>query len=142
MVSGGVCSNDAEAHFACIREVRRIFIPFIYIGLGIFIVVKSSCYPWSMERINKSTSARPERTILAVVTTGVQVLFVVCCGCGVGDSAALMMDQMTRGCPPRHHPPHKATANLTTLHHMTEPKSSLSVVGHFVTATAPFRTPC
>lgn len=64
-----------QKHILLVAEkYARIFIPFLYIGLGIFIVVKSSCYPWSVERINKSTSAHSGRTILAVVTTSVLLL--------------------------------------------------------------------
>lgn len=64
-----------QKHILLVAEkYARIFIPFLYVGLGIFIVVKSSCYPWSIEHINKSTSARPGRTILAVVTTGLLLL--------------------------------------------------------------------
>lgn len=50
-------------------------IPFLYIGLGIFIIVKSECYPWSVEQIDKSVAAQPGKLILGIVTA---FLLLVC----------------------------------------------------------------
>ncbi|KAF2147628.1 hypothetical protein K461DRAFT_248901 [Myriangium duriaei CBS 260.36] len=52
-------------------------IPFLYIGLGIYIMVKSSCYPWSIDKINNSFLLNPGETIMAVVTA---LVLLVCIG--------------------------------------------------------------
>lgn len=44
-------------------------VPFLYVGLGIFIVVKSECYPWSIEHIDEEFYADPGRLIMGLVTT-------------------------------------------------------------------------
>lgn len=44
-------------------------IPLLYVGLGVYILVKSSCYPWAIEHIDDSASAHPGETIMAVTTT-------------------------------------------------------------------------
>ncbi|KAL7939583.1 cadmium resistance transporter domain-containing protein [Trichoderma chlorosporum] len=51
-------------------------IPFLYTGLGMYIVIKSSCYPWSIRRINDSFRANPGTTIMAVITLGVLLTFI------------------------------------------------------------------
>ena len=60
-----------------VRRYMRVVIPLLYVGLGVYIVVKSSCYPWSIHRINVSASAHPGKTIMAVATT---VLLLTCIG--------------------------------------------------------------
>lgn len=45
------------------------FIPLLYVALNIYIIVKSSCYPWSIEHIDSSASALPGRTVMALATT-------------------------------------------------------------------------
>lgn len=50
-------------------------IPFLYMGLGIYIVVGSECYPWSVEHIDEDIDSHPGKPILGVVTT---VVFLVC----------------------------------------------------------------
>ncbi|TWU77321.1 hypothetical protein ED733_005073 [Metarhizium rileyi] len=50
-------------------------VPLLYVGLGIYIVVKSDCYPWTIRRINAERGAGPGRVIMAVVTAG---LLLVC----------------------------------------------------------------
>ena len=45
-------------------------IPLLYIGLGAYILVKSSCYPWSIRHIDALASLNPGKVIMAVVTTG------------------------------------------------------------------------
>lgn len=44
-------------------------IPVLYVGLGTYITIKSSCYPWSIHRINTSTSTKKGRLALALATT-------------------------------------------------------------------------
>ena len=55
----------------------RVAIPLLYIGLGVYITVKSSCYPWSIQHIDKSDSTHPGKLIMAVVTT---FLLLICMG--------------------------------------------------------------
>ena len=52
-------------------------VPFLYIGLGIYIIDKSDCYPWTIERIDDSVSTRPGKIIMGVVTA---VLLLACIG--------------------------------------------------------------
>ncbi|KAF6828610.1 cadmium resistance transporter [Colletotrichum musicola] len=49
-------------------------VPFLYIGLGIFIVVNSECYPWSIEHIDEGFFGNPGTLIMALVTTFVLLL--------------------------------------------------------------------
>lgn len=59
------------------QKYASIVVPFLYAGLGIFIIVKSDCYPWSIEQIDDENSTHPGRVIMAVVTT---VLLLACIG--------------------------------------------------------------
>ncbi|KAI0534504.1 cadmium resistance transporter-domain-containing protein [Xylaria digitata] len=43
-------------------------IPFLYLGLGVYIIVESGCYPWSLERIDGAVANHPGRAILASIT--------------------------------------------------------------------------
>lgn len=43
-------------------------IPFLYIGLGIYIVVKSRCYPWSVDKINGQFLGNPGQLVMGIVT--------------------------------------------------------------------------
>lgn len=54
-----------------LRIVERYvhyFIPFLYMGLGVYIIVKSDCYPWSIDQINTQHASQPGRVIMAVTT--------------------------------------------------------------------------
>ncbi|WYZ36716.1 hypothetical protein EsH8_II_000222 [Colletotrichum jinshuiense] len=51
------------------QKYARIVVPFLYLGLGIFIIVDSECYPWSIEHIDDRFFADPGTTVMAVVTT-------------------------------------------------------------------------
>ncbi|KAK9418645.1 putative Cadmium resistance transporter [Seiridium unicorne] len=51
-----------------LEKYVAVVIPFLYMGLGVYIVVKSACYPWSIERIDDSSHASPGKGILAGVT--------------------------------------------------------------------------
>lgn len=46
-------------------------IPFLYMGLGIYITVKSNCYPWSIEHIDNQFLGNPGKTIMAIVSAAV-----------------------------------------------------------------------
>lgn len=59
------------------QKYAGFVIPFLYLGLGIFIIIKSSCYPWSIEEIDEAFYANPGTVVMAVTTTG---LLLVCTG--------------------------------------------------------------
>lgn len=54
------------------RYARRV-VPFLYIGLGVFIIVNSGCYPWSIKEIDDDISTdtikNPGEIIMSVMTT-------------------------------------------------------------------------
>lgn len=50
--------------------------PFLYVGLGIFIVVKSECFPWSIEQIDEDITSHPGKIILGVVTSVVMIAMI------------------------------------------------------------------
>ena len=62
-----------------VQRYVRALIPLLFVGLGVYIIVKSSCYPWSIQHIDVSTSAHPGKTIMAVVTT----FFLLTCICAM-----------------------------------------------------------
>jgi len=55
------------------QKYAAVVVPFFYIGLGIFIVVDSDCYPWSIEKIDDDLDTHPGRIILGVVTAALMV---------------------------------------------------------------------
>ncbi|KAK8085113.1 hypothetical protein PG997_006384 [Apiospora hydei] len=54
---------------ALVQKYVDYVIPLLYTGLGIFIIVKSECYPWTIEQINESTVSNPGQGTMAGVTT-------------------------------------------------------------------------
>jgi cadmium resistance transport/sequestration family protein len=60
-----------------VERYMRWVIPFLYIGLGIYITVKSGAYPWSIEHINNQFLGNPGETIMSIVTTA---LLLTCIG--------------------------------------------------------------
>ncbi|EGX96646.1 cadmium resistance transporter, putative [Cordyceps militaris CM01] len=56
------------------QKYAEYFIPFLYMGLGVFVIVKSHCYPWSIDHINRKLPAHPGRLVLALCTTGFLIL--------------------------------------------------------------------
>ena len=52
-----------------VRRYMRVVIPFLYIGLGLYIIINSSCYPWSIQQINDSVPTHPGQIIMSIVTT-------------------------------------------------------------------------
>ncbi|KAK8023173.1 hypothetical protein PG991_007054 [Apiospora marii] len=54
---------------ALVQKYVDYAIPLLYTGLGIFIVVKSECYPWTIDQINESTGSSPGEGTMAGVTT-------------------------------------------------------------------------
>jgi len=51
-----------------VEKYMQWVIPFLYIGLGIYITVKSDAYPWSIEKIDHSFIANPGKVIMGVFT--------------------------------------------------------------------------
>jgi cadmium resistance protein CadD (predicted permease) len=45
-------------------------VPFLYIGLGIFITYQSHAYPWSVKEINDEFVGKPGKIVMGVVTSG------------------------------------------------------------------------
>lgn len=67
-----------QKHILLLAEkYMRVVIPFLFLGLGMYIVIKSSCYPWSIDHIDASVSTHPGKIIMAVVTT---ILLLICMG--------------------------------------------------------------
>ncbi|KAJ5397575.1 Cadmium resistance transporter [Penicillium cosmopolitanum] len=62
------------------QKYAEYVVPFLYMGLGIYIVVKSDAYPWSIERIDGDIDSHPGKLVMAVSTTG---LLLLCIG-GMG----------------------------------------------------------
>ncbi|OBT60722.1 hypothetical protein VE03_09786 [Pseudogymnoascus sp. 23342-1-I1] len=59
-----------QKHILRIAEKYASFIiPFLYLGLGIYIVVTSDCYPWSIEEIDDNFRSDPGKIVMGVVTT-------------------------------------------------------------------------
>ena len=59
-----------EKHIlSLVWRYTRVVIPFLYIGLGLYIIIQSSCYPWSIQHIDDSVSAHPGKIIMSIVTT-------------------------------------------------------------------------
>ncbi|KAI4166332.1 MAG: hypothetical protein LQ342_000222 [Letrouitia transgressa] len=50
------------------QKYASFIIPFLYIGLGIYIVVKSDCYPWSINKINTQFFGNPGQIVMGIVT--------------------------------------------------------------------------
>ncbi|EGX43349.1 hypothetical protein AOL_s00215g85 [Orbilia oligospora ATCC 24927] len=51
------------------QKYAGVVVPLLYVGLGIFIVIKSHCYPWSIQNINEGFLGNPGKAILATMTT-------------------------------------------------------------------------
>lgn len=51
-----------------VEKYMQWVIPFLFIGLGIYITVKSDAYPWSIERINNSFIPNPGEVMMGVFT--------------------------------------------------------------------------
>ncbi|KAF4442634.1 hypothetical protein F53441_11675 [Fusarium austroafricanum] len=52
------------------QKYARVVVPFFYIGLGIFIIVKSECYPWSIKEIDDDLPSHPGKIVMGVTTAG------------------------------------------------------------------------
>lgn len=60
-----------QRHILALAEKYASYvIPFLYIGLGIFIVVNSECYPWAIDKIDGDISLHPGKVAMGVSTAG------------------------------------------------------------------------
>ena len=50
------------------QKYAEFIIPFLYIGLGIYITEKSQCYPWLVDNINNQFLGNPGQIVMGVVT--------------------------------------------------------------------------
>jgi cadmium resistance protein CadD (predicted permease) len=58
-----------QRHILRLAEKYASFIiPFLYLGLGIYIVVKSNCYPWSVKEIDDDFLGDPGKIVMGVMT--------------------------------------------------------------------------
>lgn len=55
------------------KKQARVVLPFLYVGLGTYIVLKSKCYPWAIEKIDKTVVANHGRVSMAVSTAVVML---------------------------------------------------------------------
>jgi hypothetical protein len=62
---------------ALAQKYIRIVLPLLYVGLGLYIIIKTSCFPWSIHEIDRKISSHPGKIIIPVVTT---VLLVISIG--------------------------------------------------------------
>lgn len=53
---------------ALTQKYVGVVVPFLFMGLGVYIVVTSDCYPWSIERIDSTHPVHPGKGILAGAT--------------------------------------------------------------------------
>ncbi|KAJ5099446.1 Cadmium resistance transporter [Penicillium argentinense] len=63
------------------QKYAEYVVPFLYMGLGIYIVVKSDAYPWSIDRINRDIASYPGKVVMGVVTAG--LLLICITGLGI-----------------------------------------------------------
>ncbi|KAE8335253.1 cadmium resistance transporter-domain-containing protein [Aspergillus arachidicola] len=54
---------------AVVQKYVDFILPILYTGLGIFIIIKSNCYPWTIRQINDATASNPGEGTMAGVTT-------------------------------------------------------------------------
>ncbi|CAG9997227.1 unnamed protein product [Clonostachys byssicola] len=64
---------------ALIQKYVDYVIPLLYTGLGIFIIIKSECYPWSIEQIDKSVAKDLGQGTMA----GATVFVILAASCGM-----------------------------------------------------------
>ncbi|KAF3103671.1 hypothetical protein TWF103_007179 [Orbilia oligospora] len=54
------------------QKYAGVVVPLLYVGLGIFIVIKSHCYPWSIQNINEGFLGNPGRRTMEDTDTELQ----------------------------------------------------------------------
>ncbi|CAI6085073.1 unnamed protein product [Clonostachys chloroleuca] len=69
----------AKHILALAQKYVHYVIPLLYTGLGIFIIIKSECYPWSIEQIDKSVPTDLGQGTMA----GATVFVILAASCGM-----------------------------------------------------------
>ncbi|KAF5962737.1 hypothetical protein FBULB1_13871 [Fusarium bulbicola] len=64
-------------YYIMLGKYARRMVPFLYVGLGIFIIVNSECYPWAIEEIDDDLASNPGKIVMGVTTAG---LLAICIG--------------------------------------------------------------
>ncbi|KAF4502288.1 hypothetical protein FAGAP_1473 [Fusarium agapanthi] len=64
-------------YYIMLGKYARRLVPFLYVGLGIFIIVNSECYPWAIEEIDDDIASHPGKIVMGVTTAG---LLAICIG--------------------------------------------------------------
>ena len=71
ILSAWIIMRERHILYLAQRYARRL-VPFLYIGLGIFIIISSSCYPWAIKQIDDdlepSDIKEPGMVIMSVMT--------------------------------------------------------------------------
>uniref|UniRef100_A0A0D2Y342 Cadmium resistance transporter n=1 Tax=Fusarium oxysporum (strain Fo5176) TaxID=660025 RepID=A0A0D2Y342_FUSOF len=57
-------------YYIMLGKYARRLVPFLYVGLGIFIIVNSECYPWAIEEIDDDIASHPGKIVMGVTTAG------------------------------------------------------------------------
>ncbi|EPS37189.1 hypothetical protein H072_9178 [Dactylellina haptotyla CBS 200.50] len=53
---------------AIAQKYAKVGVPLLYVGLGVFIIVKSDCYPWSIRKIDDRFLTDPGKVVLGLIT--------------------------------------------------------------------------
>lgn len=59
------------------EKYAKFLVPFLYIGLGIYIVIASHCYPWSIQRIDAAVKPHMGRIAISVSTAGLVLVCII-----------------------------------------------------------------
>lgn len=51
------------------RKYIFYILPLLYVGLGLYIIINSSCFPWSIHEIDRKIPSHPGSVIMSVVAT-------------------------------------------------------------------------
>lgn len=60
-----------------LQKYVHYVLPFLFIGLGIYIIVNSECYTWSIDKINISTSSNTGLIIIPIITSILLIIFII-----------------------------------------------------------------
>ena len=115
-MSRGFHSHEGEARSVHSAEIHAHWDTLLYIGLGLYIVIKSSCYPWSIEKINHSVSTHPGKVIMSTMT----VFFLLAC---IG--LMLWFKLKKKATRPVSEPIAEETSSPTPMHAIDNPPASV-----------------
>ncbi|ORX56427.1 hypothetical protein DM01DRAFT_1334914 [Hesseltinella vesiculosa] len=59
------------------QRYMHLVLPFLFLGLGLYIIINSDCYPWTIEKINQSTSSNTGSIIIPIITVVLLVSFII-----------------------------------------------------------------